>query len=65
MDEGLAFILGIVVFFAVCLSFGYANNIADNEAVAHLVSKGTPALEAMCAIRPSKEICIGVMVKKQ
>jgi len=65
MDEGLAFILGILAFLAVCFAFGYANNVTDNKSVEALVSKGVPALEAMCAIRPNKEICIGVMVKKQ
>jgi len=65
MDEGLAFIFGILAFFAVCFAFGYANNVADNKAVEALISKNVPALEAMCAIRPSKELCIGVVIKKQ
>ena len=64
MDELVWFLIGIASFFIICFGFGYANNIADNKSVEALVSKGTPSLEAMCAIRPQREICIGVMVKK-
>ena len=31
--------------------WGYANNVADNNAILDLVSKDVPVLEAKCAIR--------------
>jgi len=65
MEEMILLFLLLGSFSLVCFGFGYANNIADNHSVEALVSKGVPALEAMCAVRPNKEICIGVMVKKQ
>jgi hypothetical protein len=64
MDEVQWFLVGVGSFFLACMGFGYANNVADNHSVEALISKGVPALEAMCAIRPNREVCIGVMVKK-
>lgn len=64
MDEMSWFLVGMCSFFLACLGFGYANNVADNHSVEALISKGVPALEAMCAIRPNKELCFGVIVKK-
>ena len=65
MDETSWFLVGVGSFFLACFGFGYANNVADNHSVEALISKDVPALEAMCAIRPNKELCIGVVIKKQ
>jgi hypothetical protein len=64
MDEMSWFLVGMGSFLSACFGFGYANNVADNHSVEALISKGVPALEAMCAIRPNKELCIGVVIKK-
>ena len=43
----------VLALLSVGLGFGYANNVADNNAILDLVSKGSPVLEAKCAIRPN------------
>jgi hypothetical protein len=54
------------VLLSIILGFGYANNVADNNAIDALITKGVPAIEAKCAIRPSKECeaILGVLKAK-
>lgn len=55
MEEILVFFGAFFVILATACGFGYANNVADNNAIDALVTKGVPLIEAKCAIRPSRE----------
>ena len=66
MEETTRVFIGLFSLFAATLLFGYANNVADNKAIDDLVTKGVPAIEAKCAIRPSRECeaILGVLKAK-
>ena len=55
MKEVMVFFAGAVLILSLLFGAGYANNVADNNAIVQLVDKGVPTMEAKCAIRPSKE----------
>ena len=66
MEELIVLFVGAISILAVACGFGYANNVADNEAITALINKGVPAIEAKCAIRPSSECeaILGVLKAK-
>lgn len=66
MEELLTFFGGVLVVLVTACGFGYANNVADNNAIDVLITKGVPVLEAKCAIRPSRECeaILGVLKAK-
>ena len=66
MEETPTFIGGLITILLICCGFGYANNVADNNAIDALITKGVPVLEAKCAIRPSRECeaILGVLKAK-
>lgn len=66
MEELLVCFGGVLVVLVTACGFGYANNVADNEAITALINKGVPAIEAKCAIRPNTqcEAIIGVLKAK-
>ena len=66
MEDTLVFFGGVLVVLVTVCGFGYANNVADNNAIEALITKGVPVLEAKCAIRPSRECeaILGVLKAK-
>jgi hypothetical protein len=66
MEEILILFGAVFVLLTTACGFGYANNVADNNAIEALITKGVPVLEAKCAIRPSRECeaILGVLKAK-
>ena len=56
IDEGVQFILAIVLGIAVLCSFGTYSGIKDNEAMLEMVKAGADPQKAACAVRGSTEI---------